>query len=62
MKKVMHSKKKGLQRKMNDAEKGFVFGSLNSNQFMSIRENNHAALMNLIFRRLLMTKQRRAQA
>ncbi len=62
MTKVMHSKKKGFQRKMTSVEKGFVFGSLNSNQHMSIRENNHAALTNLIFRRLLMTKQRRAEA
>ena len=62
MTKVMHHKKKGFQRKMTSVEKGFVFGSLNSNQHMNNYSNNHASLLNLIFRRFIATKQRRAQA
>ena len=62
MTKVMHSKKKGFQRKMTSVEKGFVFGSLNSNQHMNTYINDHTSLLNLIFRRFIATKQRRAQA
>ena len=63
MTKVMHSKKKGFQRKMSDAEKGSVFCNLNSNQHGNIYNNNHASLLSLIFRRFIATKhQRKAQA